>query len=61
MIQFACQFPRQMESAAETVQGSFFDDMVLGIDDLQHQFSLWLLLPLDQLVVAALNFLLVLA
>ena len=50
-----------MESAAETVQGSFFDDMVLGIDDLQHQFSLWLLLPLDQLVVAALNFLLVLA
>ena len=59
MMQFVGQFPRQFESAEETVQGSFFDDMVLGINNLQHQFSLWLFQPLDQLVVAGLDFLLV--
>ena len=59
MIQFTGQFPRQTESAEETVQGPFFDDMVLGIDDPQHRFSLWFFQPLNQLVVAGLNFLFV--
>ena len=42
MIQFVCHFPRQTESAEKAVQGPFLDDMVLGINDPQHQFSLWL-------------------
>ena len=39
MIQFAGQFPRQTESAEKAVQGPLSDDVVLGIDDLQYQFS----------------------
>ena len=58
-MHFVGQFPREAEPAEKAVQGPFFDDMVLGIDDPQHQFSLWLFQPLNQLVVAGLDFLLV--
>lgn len=60
MIQLVGQFLRQTESAEEAVQGPFFDNMVLGIDSPHHQSSLWLFQPLDQLVVAGLDFLFVL-
>ena len=59
MIQLVGQFPCQFESAEETVQGPFFDDMILGIDDPQYQFFLGLLQPLNQLMVACLDFLFV--
>ena len=59
MMQFIGKFPCQFESAEEAVQRPFSNDMVLGINDLQHQFSLWLFQPFDQLVVAGLDFLLV--
>ena len=61
MIQFAGQFPRQPESADKAVQGPLSDDVVLGVDDPQHQFPLWFLQPFDQLVVAGLDFQLVLS
>ena len=61
MIQFIGQFPRQTESAEKAVQGPLSDDMVLGVDDPQHQFPLWLFQPPDQLRVAGLDFLLVLS
>ena len=57
MIQFVGKFPRQMESAEKTVQRSFFNDMVLDVGDLQHQFSHWFLQPFTQLVVTDLDFL----
>ena len=60
MMQFVGQFPCQFESAEKAVQGPFFDDMILGINDPQHQFFLWLLQPLNQLMVAGLDFLFVL-
>lgn len=60
MIKFVGQFPCQTEPAEKAVQRPLFDDMVLGVDDPQHQFPLWFLQPLDQLAVAGLDFLLVL-
>ena len=54
----AAELQRQFP-VGKAVQGLFFDDMVLGVDDLQHQVPLWFLQPLDQLAVAGLDFLFV--
>lgn len=57
MIQFVCQFPRQTESADKAVHGALLYYQVLGINDLQHQFTLRLVQPLNELPVAGFNFL----
>lgn len=58
MIQFVCQFPRQTESADKAVDGALLYHQILGVDDLQHQFTLRLVQPLNELPVADFNFLL---
>ena len=58
MIQFICQFPRQTESADKAVHGALLYHQVLGVDDLQHQFSLRFFQTLNKLLVASFDFLL---
>ena len=52
MIQFICQFPCQTESADKAVHGALLYHQVLGVDDQQHQLSLRLVQPLNELPVA---------
>ena len=58
VIQFVCQFPCQFKPAVETVHGASFRNQALVIHDSQHQFSLWLFQPLDELLVTIFNLLL---
>ena len=58
MIQFVCHFPRQTKSADKAVHGALLYHQILGVDDPQHQFTLRLVQPLNELPVAGFNFLL---
>ena len=42
-IQFVAHLPRQPETGDEAVDRQILGDLVFAVNDLQHQFSLWLL------------------
>jgi len=48
--------PRQPETGDEAVDRQILGDLVFAVNDLQHQFSLWLLQSFDEFLVASLNF-----
>ena len=55
-IQFLTQPHCQTETGDEAVDGQILGNLIFAVDDLQHQFSLRLLHPLDELLMASLDF-----
>ena len=54
-IQFLAQLPRQAKTGDEAIDGQIPGDPVFAVDDLQYQFSLRLLQPLNEFLMASLD------
>ena len=57
VIQFYGQLPRQFKSGDKAVDGGILRNTVFGVDDLEHQPTLWFAQHLAQCLMAFLNFL----